>query len=238
MIKINEFDQNWYKLVRKEQNDYATTTVDWLYNPPMTATEQVSVAEKISKEFERMLNRRDKMKDNKIQNKSYKVIINNPAVILFVDEVDPILGRKTSQKYVSKAYNQEFDPEVGLAMCLLKSFGISYLDFKRILATAKKEEKKVEETKNQVKAKKEATKKETAIVSPKGKKKGKPFTFFVGDEVVVRECERYTHTTNANAKMCLNKVLKIQEDKSDWTGTCYVVNGHEFSGSELQPYQK
>ena len=165
--------------------------------------------------------------------KHYRVMFNGPATILFVD------GLYTApEKYITKAYNENFDEEKGLALALLKSFGISYLDFKRILATAKKEEKKVEETKNQVKVKKETIKKENIIVSPKGKKKGKPFTFFVGDEVVVRECERYTHTTNANAKMCLNKVLKIQEDKSDWTGTCYVVNGHEFSGSELEPFKK
>ena len=173
-----------------------------------------------------------------------KVIFNEPAVILYAN----------GQKYVSKAYNQEFDPEVGLMMCLIKAFGISYLDLKRLIATVKKEEKKVEEKKNVVKVNKKVIKEESVamdtthlieevgpridVVSPKGKKRGKPFNFFVGDEVIVRDCDRYSYTTNSNAKQRLDAVWKIQQDNSDYTGTCYVVNGCEFSGSELEPFKK
>lgn len=173
-------------------------------------------------------------KGNVFNGKSYSVIFNGPATVLFVDE---IYSRK-KEKFVTKAYNEVLDEEKGLALALLKSFGMSYLDFKRILATSKKEEKEVKENKNQVKVKKEVIKNEIVVDSPKGKKKGKPFTFFVGDKVIVRNCDYYTHTTNANGRKNLNKVCTIEKDNSDYTGTCYVVNGVEYSGSELQPYKE
>lgn len=68
----------------------------------------------------------------KPQESKYKVIFNDPATILFVD----------GEKYVTKAYMDEFNPEVGLAFCLLKSFGISYLDLKRMIKNATVQEKK------------------------------------------------------------------------------------------------
>lgn len=138
--------------------------------------------------------------------KEMKIIINEPAVVLI----------KNGKKYVSKAYNQEFDPEVGLAMCLLKSFGVSYLDLKRMLKSAAIQNKKVkkEKTENQVKVavEKNETKtvEENEVISPKGRHRGKPFYFYVGDKVIVRDCDYYRNTTNAKAKALLNHIYEIQ----------------------------
>ncbi len=176
--------------------------------------------------------------------KEMKIIINEPAVVLI----------KNGKKYVSKAHNEEFDAEKGLLMCLAKSNGISHLDLKRMLKSAavqnKKADKKKTENKNSVddlcakisEAKEFLYKQvETkpceykTIISPKGRHRGKPFYFYVGDKVIVRDCDYYRNTTNAKAKALLNHIYEIQEDKSDFAGTVYVVNGVEFSGSELEP---
>lgn len=76
---------------------------------------------------------------------------------------------------------------------------------------------------------------EKVVVSPKGKKRGQPYKFFAGDKVVVRDCPYYKYTTNANAKQLLNRVWEIAQDNSDFAGSVYIVNGFEFSGSELEP---
>ena len=73
----------------------------------------------------------------------FEVIINDPAVILIVHHFDPY---KPDEKYVAKAYNEKFDPEKGLAICLLKYYDISYPDLKRMIKNAK-----VQETKEKVK---------------------------------------------------------------------------------------
>lgn len=166
--------------------------------------------------------------------KEMKIIINEPAVVLI----------KNGKKYVSKAHNEEFDAEKGLLMCLAKSNGISHLDLKRMLKSAAVQNKKVkkEKTENQVKVAVEKietkTVEENEVVSPKGRHRGKPFYFYVGDKVVVRDCDYYRNTTNAKAKALLNHIYEIQEDKSDFAGTVYVVNGVEFSGSELEPVKE
>ena len=176
--------------------------------------------------------------------KEMKIIINEPAVVLI----------KNGKKYVSKAHNEEFDAEKGLLMCLAKSNGISHLDLKRMLKNAavqnKKVDKKKTENKNSVddlcakisEAKEFLYKQvetkpceDKIIVSPKGRHRGKPFYFYVGDKVIVRDCDYYANTTNAKARALLNHIYEIQEDKSDFSGTVYVVNGVEFSGSELEP---
>lgn len=163
--------------------------------------------------------------------KEMKIIINEPAVVLI----------KNGKKYVSKAHNEEFDAEKGLLMCLAKSNGISHLDLKRMLKSAAIQNKKVKKEKpeNQVKVAVEKietkTVEENEVVSPKGRHRGKPFYFYVGDKVIVRDCDYYRNTTNAKAKALLNHIYEIQEDKSDFAGTLYVVNGVEFSGSELEP---
>lgn len=60
-----------------------------------------------------------------------KVIFNAPATILF----------RNGKKYITKSYQEEFDQEKGLALALLKSFGISYLDLKRMLKDAQSKAK-------------------------------------------------------------------------------------------------
>ena len=58
--------------------------------------------------------------------KRMKVIFNDPATILFVDD----------KKFVSKAHKEKFDPEKGLLMCLGKANGISHLELIRLMKNA------------------------------------------------------------------------------------------------------
>ena len=76
-----------------------------------------------------------------------KVIYNAPATILFVD----------GEKYISKAHDEKFDKEKGLLMCLAKAQGISHLDLKKMIDSAKVETKvvKPKKKKTQPKNKKE-----------------------------------------------------------------------------------
>ena len=64
-----------------------------------------------------------------------KVIFNEPATILY----------RNGKKYVSKCdKGDKFSEELGLALCLLKSFGVSYSDFEKLLKCAKRQGKKDE----------------------------------------------------------------------------------------------
>lgn len=210
--------------------------------------------------------------EKKVNN--YKFIFNDPATILFVN----------GKKYVAKAHDEEFDCEKGVLVCLMKSFGISHLDLKRMIKNAKVQSKgkKTSTNKEEIyvndenlehpeldsereKLYKEILQRnsedymtkipfhfdvptsdidsgfkvpmaeEKVVVSPKGKKRGQPYKFFAGDKVVVRDCSYYKYTTNANAKQLLNRVWEIAQDNSDFAGSLYVINGIEFSGSELEP---
>lgn len=67
----------------------------------------------------------------KFPRKEYKIIFNDPATILFVN----------GKKYVAKAHDEEFDCEKGALVCLMKSFGISHLDLKRMIKNAKVQSK-------------------------------------------------------------------------------------------------
>lgn len=59
-----------------------------------------------------------------------EVIFNEPATILY----------KGGKKYVCKCDKQDkFSEELGLALCLLKSFGVSYSDFEKLLKGAKRQ---------------------------------------------------------------------------------------------------
>ena len=59
-----------------------------------------------------------------------EVIFNKPATILYKD----------GNKYVSKCDKEDkFSEELGLALCLLKSFGVSYSDFEKLLKGAKRQ---------------------------------------------------------------------------------------------------
>lgn len=64
--------------------------------------------------------------ENKYRKSDFKVIINPPAVILF----------KNGKKYVAKAQDEPFDAERGLAIALLRSFGIGYSDLQKMLREA------------------------------------------------------------------------------------------------------
>ena len=59
-----------------------------------------------------------------------EVIFNEPATILYKD----------GEKYICKCDKEDkFNEELGLALCLLKSFGVSYSDFKELLNGAKRQ---------------------------------------------------------------------------------------------------
>lgn len=60
-----------------------------------------------------------------------KVIFNPPATILYMN----------GKKYISKAYEEDFDEEKGLLMCLAKANGISHLELKRMIKNAKRPKK-------------------------------------------------------------------------------------------------
>ena len=61
-----------------------------------------------------------------------EVIFNEPATVLYKD----------GKKYVCKCDKEDkFNEELGLAMCLLKSFGVSYSDFEEMLKGAKRQNK-------------------------------------------------------------------------------------------------
>lgn len=218
--------------------------------------------------------------DKKMKTSKYEVILNDPAVILFVDNCDGTVR----QKYVSKAHNEPFDSEKGLLMCLAKANGISHLDLKRMIKNAKvqSKEKKTSTNKEEIYVNDEKFEQpeldsereklhknipqrniedymtkipfhfdvptsdidsgfkvpmveEKVVVSPKGKHRGSPYNFNVGDKVIVRDCSYYKYTTNANAKQLLNRVWEIGQDNSDFAGSLYVINGVEFAGSELEP---
>lgn len=65
-----------------------------------------------------------------------EVIFNEPATILY----------RNGKKYVSKCDKEDkFSEELGLALCLLKSFGVSYSDFEKLLKGAKRQGNKNEE---------------------------------------------------------------------------------------------
>lgn len=210
----------------------------------------------------------------KFPRKEYKIIFNDPATILFVN----------GKKYVAKAHDEEFDCEKGALVCLMKSFGISHLDLKRMIKNAKVQSKGKKTSTNkeeiyvngekfeqpELDSKREKLYKdipqrnsednmtkipfhfdvptsdidsgfkvpmveEKVVVSPKGKHRGSPYNFNVGDKVIVRDCKYYKYTTNTTAKGLLNKIWEISLDNSDFAGSLYVINGVEFAGSELEP---
>lgn len=97
---------------------------------------------KISEDFEEFMKdiknkkEKEKMKTGftiKAINSIDKVIFNAPATIVYM---------KDGSRYVTKAYNEDFDSEKGLAISLLKAFGISYLDLQRLIKKAVVQEKK------------------------------------------------------------------------------------------------
>lgn len=77
-----------------------------------------------------MFNKKIPLRREKIE-----LIYRKPATIL-------IVGKR---KFVSKAHDEEFDKEKGLLMCLAKYFGITHLQLKRLMKTAKDQTPKSED---------------------------------------------------------------------------------------------
>lgn len=65
------------------------------------------------------------------ENSQYKVVVNEPAVVL-------IIGNK---KYIAKAQNEPFDEEKGLLMCLAKANGIPFDKVHKMLKDAQRTHK-------------------------------------------------------------------------------------------------
>lgn len=75
----------------------------------------------------------DIMKKRYVNKHKNEVIFNEPATVLYKD----------GKKYVSKCDKEDkFSEELGLALCLLKSFGVSYSDFEKLLNSAKRQGEK------------------------------------------------------------------------------------------------
>ena len=130
-----------------------------------------------------------------------KIIFNDPATIVFAN----------GERYVTKAYKEDFDKEKGLALAILKSLGISYLDLQRLIKSATVQEKKapkktepakvVKETKVAEKPKKkragrvektiEVEKDGSRYTIHKGKRRGVGQKLQQGDMVLVRLCKVY-----------------------------------------------
>lgn len=203
---------------------------------------------KIDKGEEKMkVKDENKNKISVFKGKIYKVMFNGPATVLFVDS----LYADKKEKFITKAYNEDFDEEKGLALALLKSFGMSYLDFKRILATAKKDEQNKKE--KNIEDKNLQNENDVALdlthlistdsyvpnQSPKGKHKGKPYQFELDDVVVVRDCYSYKYENSEDVQPLLNKELAIYDMYEENYTKLFVVEYMDrkflFAGSELEP---
>lgn len=243
-------DNEWEEIeVHYDNTDLATI----FYTPDYEYFEKEETYMTKIKEKKEMLKVNDKL-FAKGQDK-YRVIINDPAVILFVEEWNPFFGKRQERKYVSKAHNEEFDPEKGLLMCLAKANGISHLDLKRMLKKATTQKKsEIKTIVIETGLKQQDNKKSNVEVtvnaptngkcykrtkSPIGRHKGKSFIFEIGDAVVVRDCLTYFYQARETAKPMLNKQLMVIDKMRDNARQYYVVeyNGENylFAGCELEP---
>ena len=94
--------------------------------------EQISLPKNVKIDWGKWFNIRRERYGNEPKN---EVIFNEPATILYKD----------GKKYVCKCDKEDkFSEELGLALCLLKSFGVSYSDFKELIKGAKRQGKKDE----------------------------------------------------------------------------------------------
>jgi len=57
-------------------------------------------------------------------------------LVIFNDKETIIIDKNTKKKYITKAYKEKDDKEKGLAICLLKMYGISYFDLKEMIEKA------------------------------------------------------------------------------------------------------
>ena len=89
--------------------------------------EEISLPKNVKMDWGKWFNIMRKRYGNEPKN---EVIFNEPATILYKD----------GKKYVSKCDKEDkFSEELGLALCLLKSFGVSYSDFEKLLNSAKRQ---------------------------------------------------------------------------------------------------
>lgn len=65
------------------------------------------------------------------ENSPYKVIINEPAVVLIIND----------KKYIAKAQGEPFDEKKGLLMCLAKANGIPFDKVHKMLKNAQRTHK-------------------------------------------------------------------------------------------------
>ena len=160
----------------------------------------------------------DLSKDDK--DKKYEVIFNDPATILIVD----------GKKYISKAYEEPFDKEKGLLMCLAKANGIKHSDLEKMIKSAtvqkKKEVKKEKKDENFIPARA----KMEEIMHRFGvnvKKRGRPRKIKVGDKVLILSS---TSSNNLKIKKMIGTICEVysipkgnadyygvwQADKKEW----------------------
>lgn len=149
-----------------------------------------------------------------------KIIFNKPATILYAN----------GERYVTKAYKEDFDSEKGLAISLLKAFGISYLDLQRLIKSATVQEKKVPKKKVETKVDKSTPKtekpkkkcigrvEETVEVTNsegqrytihKGKRRGVGQKLQFGDSVLVRLCKVYDYEEIETVRELIGRPLKV-----------------------------
>ena len=150
-----------------------------------------------------------------------KIIFNNPATIVYMLD---------GSRYVTKAHQEEFDAEKGLALALLKAFGISYLDLQRLIKSATVQEKKAPKKKVETKVDKSTPKTEkpkkkcigrveqTVEVTNsegqrytihKGKRRGVGQKLQFGDSVLVRLCKVYDYEEIETVRELIGRPLKV-----------------------------
>ena len=130
---------------------------------------------------------------------------------------------------MTKAYNEEFDSEKGLAISLLKAFGISYLDLQRLIKSATVQEKKAPKKKVETKIDKSTPKTEkpkkkcvgrveqtvevekdgSKYTIHKGKRRGVGQKLQFGDSVLVRLCKVYDYEEIETVRELIGRPLKV-----------------------------
>lgn len=148
-----------------------------------------------------------------------RIIFNKPATILYAD----------GERYVTKAHQEEFDAEKGLALALLKAFGISYLDLQRLIKSATVQEKKAPKKKVETKVDKSTPKTEkpkkkcvgrveqtveiekdgSKYTIHKGKRRGVGQKLQFGDSVLVRLCKVYDYEEIETVRELIGRPLKV-----------------------------
>lgn len=132
---VAECDYKDFYMLRKLWDIYKTNKIDIDFNPteynrnyPNDTVDGITYATEglINNEFLSKIS----MLLSRYSEPKTEVIFNEPATILYKD----------GEKYICKCDKEDkFNEELGLALCLLKSFGVSYSDFKELLKGAKRQ---------------------------------------------------------------------------------------------------